>query len=480
MAAEVQPVGKIYPVVLCGGTGTRLWPMSRELYPKQFLALVSQRSMLQETVDRVADAERFGPPLLICHEEHRFIVAEQLRQISIAPRDIVLEPVGRNTAPAIAVAALMLAADDPDGVLVAMPSDHVVRRVDRFRDAVGIAAAAARSGALVALGLTPDEPETGYGYIHRGAPLDGVSGCFKVNRFVEKPDRKTAESFIAETGWHWNSGIFVLQASGYLAELERLQPDIFAACREAVHGGSRDLDFYRLAAKPFTTSPSISIDHAVMEQTDKAAVVPVEMGWSDVGSWSALWRIGEKDGNGNVLVGDVVARDVRNSYIRAEDRLVAAIGVEDLVIVATDDAVAVAPRNRAQAVRGLVQALKEEGRSEHIFHSYVYRPWGHYRSIDVGDRFQVKQIAVKPGATLSLQMHHHRAEHWVVVNGTARVTRGNETFLLKENESTFIPIGVVHRIENPGKVMLRLIEVQSGCYLGEDDIVRFEDTYGRA
>jgi mannose-1-phosphate guanylyltransferase/mannose-1-phosphate guanylyltransferase/mannose-6-phosphate isomerase len=453
--------------------------MSRELYPKQLLALTSQRSMLQETVDRVADAERFGPPLLICHEEHRFIVAEQLRQISTDPRDIVLEPVGRNTAPAIAVAALMLAADDPDGVLVAMPSDHVIQEVDQFRDAVGIAAEAARSGTVVALGLTPDEPQTGYGYIHRGVPLDGVSGCFKVSRFVEKPDRKTAESFIAQAGWHWNSGIFVLQASGYLAELERLQPDILAACREAVRSGSRDLDFFRLAPKPFATSPSISIDHAVMERTDKAAVVPVEMGWSDVGSWSALWRIGEKDGNGNVLVGDVVARDVRNSYIRGEDRLVAAIGVEDLVIVATDDAVAVAPRNHAQAVRELVEALKEGGRSEHIYHSYVYRPWGYYRSIDVGDRFQVKQIAVKPGAELSLQIHHHRAEHWVVVNGTARVTRGDETFLLKENESTFIPIGVVHRIENPGKVMLRVIEVQSGCYLGEDDIVRFEDTYGR-
>ncbi|MGB8276205.1 MAG: mannose-1-phosphate guanylyltransferase/mannose-6-phosphate isomerase [Alphaproteobacteria bacterium] len=471
--------GRIHPVILSGGAGTRLWPMSRELYPKQLLALNSEQSLLQETVRRASDERHFHAPLVICNEEHRFIVAEQLRRISVTPRSVVLEPFGRNTAPAAAVASLMLMESDPDAVLLVMPSDHVIGDESAFLEAVTAGAGAARAGGLVTLGVTPEGAETGYGYIRRGDSLKGHPGCFGVARFVEKPDRDTAQSFVAAGDWHWNSGIFLFKAQAFLSELERHQPEMVAACRAAVKAGKRDLDFFRIGREAFQASPAVSIDYAVMEHTSHAVVVPVTMAWSDVGSWSALWQIGDKDNHGNVCIGDVLVRDVRNCYIRSEHRLVAAVGLEDVVIVATDDAVMVAPREHAQAVRELVEALKAQGRTEHIVHSLVFRPWGSYRSIDSGERFQVKQIVVNPGAKLSLQMHHHRAEHWVVVNGTARVTRGEETFLIQENESTFIPLGVAHRIENPGKVPLRLIEVQSGPYLGEDDIVRFEDSYGR-
>jgi mannose-1-phosphate guanylyltransferase/mannose-6-phosphate isomerase len=470
----------IHPVILSGGAGTRLWPMSRELYPKQLLALHAEESLLQETVRRIDDRDQFHAPLVVCNEEHRFIVAEQLRTIGVAPRSMVLEPFGRNTAPAAAVAALMLEEAHPGAVLLVMPSDHVIGDAAAFREAVVTGAGAARDGALVTLGVTPEGPETGYGYVEKGEALPGRPGCFRVSRFVEKPDSEAARALLAAGGWHWNSGIFLFAARTYLDELERLQPEIVAAGRAALAAGRRDLDFFRLDREAFKASPSISIDYAVMEHTARAAVVPVTMAWNDVGSWSALWHIGEKDHHGNVCIGDVLVQDVRNCYIRSEERLVAAFGVEDMVIVATDDVVMVVPRARAQEVRQLVQSLKAQGRTEHVVHSHVFRPWGSYRSIDNGDRFQVKQIVVKPGARLSLQMHHHRAEHWVVVNGTARVTRGEETFLIHENESTFIPLGVVHRIENPGKVPLRLIEVQSGPYLGEDDIVRFDDSYGRA
>jgi mannose-1-phosphate guanylyltransferase/mannose-6-phosphate isomerase len=470
----------IYPVVLSGGAGTRLWPMSRELYPKQLLALTAEESLLQETVRRVGDRDRFRAPVVVCNEEHRFIVAEQLRAIGVTPWSTVLEPFGRNTAPAAAVAALMLEEAEPGAVLLVMPSDHVIADGAAFHRAVMAGAGAAREGALVTLGVTPEEPETGYGYIEKGEALPRHSGCFRVSRFVEKPDSETARGLLAAGGWHWNSGIFLFAARSYLEELERLQPEIVVASRAALAAGRRDLDFFRLDRDAFKGSPSLSIDYAVMEHTARAAVVPVTMGWNDVGSWSALWQIGKKDRHGNVCVGDVIVQDVRDCYIRSEGRLVTAFGVEDMVIVATDDVVMVVPRARAQEVRQLVECLKAQGRTEHVVHSHVFRPWGSYRSIDNGDRFQVKQIVVKPGAKLSLQMHHHRAEHWVVVNGTARVTRGEETFLIHENESTFIPLGVVHRIENPGKVPLRLIEVQSGPYLGEDDILRFEDSYGRA
>ena len=469
----------IHPVILSGGSGVRLWPLSRSLYPKQLLALHSRRTLLQETVLRIT-GDAFAAPLVICNAEHRFIIAEQLREIGTEAARIVLEPVGRNTAPAAAVAALLLAEQDPGAVMLLLPSDHVIADVGRFHAAVATGASAAGDGALVTFGIAATKPETGYGYIHRGAPVVGTEGCFRVDRFVEKPDHATAAAYVESGDTDWNSGIFLMGAGAFLAELERLDPELLAHCREAVEGATEDLGFLRLDTAPFEGTESISIDHAVLEKTDKAVVVPVDMGWSDVGAWPALWEISDKDGDGNVSVGDVLIEDSRNSYVRSDGRLVVGIGLDDMVVVATDDAVLVAPKGAAQSVRNAVARLKEAGRPEHAQHARVYRPWGYYQSIDAGDRFQVKHISVNPGARLSLQMHHHRAEHWVVVSGTARVRRGDETLLLSENESTYIPIGVTHSLENPGTVPLRLIEVQSGTYLGEDDIVRFEDLYGRA
>ena len=472
-------VGTIYPVVLCGGSGSRLWPMSRQMFPKQFLPLVGDRTMLQDALARVA-GPTFGSPIVVANEEHRFIIAEQLRLEKVTAGAIILEPFGRNTAPAACAAALAAISIDPDALMLVMPSDHVIQDGVAFLSAINAAAVAARTGALVTFGISPTYPETGYGYIHAGLNLDDAKGVLKVDRFVEKPNKATAEAYLAEGGYYWNAGIFLFSAATLLAELERLRPDILAACRAALTSAKVHGDFIHLDADAFGNCPSESIDYAVMEHTDRAAVVPVSMGWNDVGAWPALWDLGERDGAGNVVHGDVMLHEARDCYVRSEEGvLTALVGVEDVVVVVTDDAVLVSSKSRAQDVKIIVDRLKSEARPQHLFHTIVYRPWGSFRSIDLGPRFQVKQITVNPGAKLSLQMHHHRAEHWIVVEGTAKVTRGDETVLLHENQSTYIPLGVVHRLENPGKLPLRVIEVQSGSYLGEDDIVRLEDSFGR-
>lgn len=470
---------KIYPVILSGGVGSRLWPLSRAALPKQLLALVSDKTMLQETALRLADKPRLMPPLMVCGNEHRFMIAEQMRQIGIAPMGIMLEPEGRNTAPAVAAAANYLLAIDPEAVMLVLPADHVIDDVPAFHAAIERAAGAVAAGSLATFGIVPDGPETGYGYIRRGDAMPASEGCFSVDRFVEKPDLATAEAFIADGRYLWNSGMFLFSAQRFLEELEALRPVIAACAKKAVTEGYRDLDFCRLHEASFNACPSESIDYAVMEHTRHAVVVPADIGWSDVGSWSALWEVLDADAQGNVLRGDVYTDGVSNSLIRAESRMVAVVGLSDLVVVETDDAVLVAHKDQVQKVKQIVEHLKKNKRSEHINHTRVYRPWGYYEGIDVGERFQVKRITVKPGEKLSLQMHHHRAEHWVVVSGTARVTCGTVVKLLTENESTYIPIGENHRLENPGKMPLHLIEVQSGSYLGEDDIVRFDDMYQR-
>ncbi|MCE8014838.1 mannose-1-phosphate guanylyltransferase/mannose-6-phosphate isomerase [Halomonas sp. MCCC 1A17488] len=461
---------------MAGGSGSRLWPLSRQLRPKQFLPVTGEGSMLQETLRRLSPLEHRAP-LLICNEEHRFLVAEQLRQQGITDARILLEPEGRNTAPAIALAALQAVEEDPEALLLVLAADHLIKDVEAFHASIQHAQALAEQGQLVTFGVVPTHAETGYGYIQRGEG-QGDFG-FRVKRFVEKPDAATAEDYLATGNYYWNSGMFLFRASRYLEELERFQPAMVKACRAALAGAREDLDFTRLDAEAFQACPADSIDYAVMERTAHASVVPLEAGWSDIGSWSALWEVSERDAQGNACHGDVMLHDSHNLLVHADHRLVATVGVEDLVVVETKDAVLVARQDRVQEVKQIVERLKAEGRSEHHNHREVYRPWGVYDSIDNGSRYQVKRITVKPGAKLSVQMHHHRAEHWVVVSGTAKVSIGEKTQLVSENESTYIPIGQVHALENPGKIPLELIEVQSGSYLGEDDIVRFTDRYGR-
>jgi mannose-1-phosphate guanylyltransferase/mannose-6-phosphate isomerase len=468
----------ITPVILSGGSGTRVWPLSRASYPKQFLNLHGEHSLLQQTLTRLNGMEGIDAPIIIAGSEQRFLVAEQLHSLGGSKAQIVLEPVGRNTAPAVAVAALLAAAKHPDALILVLPSDHIVTNPAAFRSAVSKATHLARDNRLVTFGITPTSPNTGYGYIKQGAPI-GEAG-FEVEAFVEKPDTERAAGFLADGRFAWNSGMFLFKASVYLSELERLQPAMLRQAKLAVEKANVDLDFLRLDAEAFAACKSDSIDYAVMEQTDLAAVVPAgDFGWSDIGSWTALAEVSEVDEDGNTLLGDVVASDTQDCYVRAENRLVATIGVQDLVVVETKDAVLVVHKDAVQNVKDLVSHLNGAGREEGKFHCTVHRPWGSYEGLDEGERFQVKRIVVKPGGTLSLQMHYHRAEHWIVVRGTARVTCGDKTMLLSENQSTYIPLGEKHRLENPGRTPLELIEVQSGTYLGEDDIVRFDDAYGR-
>ena len=468
----------IIPVILSGGSGTRLWPLSRRSRPKQFLPLIGDNSLFAETLGRVG-ADGWGAPLIVSADEHRFLVAECCRETQTTPQEIVLEPVPRNTAPAIATAALVAVEQDPDAVLLVLPSDHVIAEETVFREMVNKALPTAEAGDLVTFGVTPTAPETGYGYIRTGAALDGVEGGYRVDGFVEKPDAVAAEAYLADGDYLWNSGMFLFQAKTFLEELDRYHPNILACCRRAIEGAERDLDFLRLDAEAFGANEAISVDYAVMEKTERAAVFRLACDWNDVGSWSAIAGLSEADIGGNVVDGDGIVLDCVNTYVRSEKLLVAALGVRDLAIVATDDAVLVLPKDRAQEVGRVIDALKVLGREEAVAHSRVYRPWGNYQNLDEGDGFLVKQIIVNPGAQLSLQRHNHRAEHWVVVDGTARVTRGDEVFDLGPNQSTFIPLGAVHRIENPGDKPLRIIEVQAGDHISEDDIERLEDVYNR-
>jgi len=464
------------PVVLAGGSGSRLWPKSRAALPKQFLALTSEQTMLQETLQRL-DGSSAANPIVICNDAHRFLVAEQLRQMGGDHGGIILEPVGRNTAPAIALAALHAMQTDDDPVLLVLAADHLIKDSAGFQAAVSKANELAMDGNLVTFGIVPDQAHTGYGYIKGGEAI-GVG--MKVDEFVEKPDLATAQQYVDSGNYFWNSGMFMFKASVYLAELKKHAPEMYSICEQAIASESKDLDFIRIDPDIFATCPDDSIDYAVMEKTALAAMVPLDAGWSDVGSWSSLWETADtKDEKGNVIVGDAILEGVNNSYINAEERLIAVVGLDDVVVVETKDAVMVANKNKVQDIKNVVNKLKAEQRPEFQFHREVFRPWGSYDSIDNGKRFQVKRITVKPGEKLSVQMHHHRAEHWIVVSGTANVTIGEKTQLVTENESVYIPIGDVHALENPGKIPLELIEVQSGAYLGEDDIVRFSDRYGR-
>nr|WP_221444205.1 mannose-1-phosphate guanylyltransferase/mannose-6-phosphate isomerase [Rhodanobacter sp. MP7CTX1] len=467
------------PLILSGGSGTRLWPVSRKNLPKQFLNLAGEGTLFQQTITRTRQLPGVASPIVVASEDHRFLAAEQLLEVGIRDATIVLEPLARNTAPAIALGALQAQQRDSDALLLVLPADHLIGDTAAFVAAVTQAIPLAEQGWLVTFGIRPDRPETGFGYIRRAEAI-GNEG-YRVEQFVEKPDLLTAESYLADGGYDWNSGMFLFKASRYLEELAVHAPAMLAAVREAHANASADLDFVRIDHDTFARVPDNSIDYAVMEKTQHAAVIPVDCTWSDIGSWSALWLTGDKDAEGNLREGDTLSIDSRNSLLRSHDRhLLATVGIDDLIVVTTPDATLVAHRDAAQDVKKIVEQLKASGRSEHSLHRVVHRPWGSYDSLEAGDRFQVKRIVVKPGASLSLQKHHHRAEHWIVVSGTAEVTCDEKVFLLGENQSTFIPLGSQHRLRNPGKVPLELIEVQSGSYLGEDDIVRYDDVYGRA
>lgn len=467
------------PLILSGGSGSRLWPLSRKQYPKQFLALTGNETMLQQTIGRLA-FDGMSKPIVVCNEEHRFIVSEQLAGIGHEAQTILLEPFGRNTAPAVAIAAMHLLAEGRDELLLVLPADHVIEDVEVFHKALAVARNAAEQGAMVLFGVPAERPETGYGYIKTGRDACELpQGVLAVEAFVEKPDLETACEFVAQGDYVWNSGMFLFRCSRYLEELQRHDPDIYDTCQLALSRSTHDLQFIRIDPSAFECCPDNSIDYAVMEKTDRACVVPLCAGWNDVGSWSALWDVQDKDGDGNCQSGDVMLHDSHNCLAHSQSKLVTLVGLDDVVVVETKDAVMVAHKDRVQDVKQLVNQLTCKGRSEANSHCQVYRPWGSYDSLDSGNRFQVKRIVVKPGASLSLQKHHHRAEHWIVVSGTARVTCDDKTFLLWENQSTYIPIAAIHRLANPGKIPLEIIEVQSGSYLGEDDIERFEDVYGR-
>ncbi len=473
----------IQPIILAGGSGTRLWPLSRALYPKQLINLVDENTMLQNTVKRLDGLSEKANPVVICNDEYRFMVAEQLRRMGVSPGAIILEPVGRNTAPALAVAALWALDRGTDPVLLILPADHHIQKVAAFQQALETGYAYARSGNLITFGIIPEKPETGYGYIKMGEPLasdDKAKGeAMTIAAFVEKPDMETAREYVDSKAYCWNSGMFMFQASKAIAELEKFEPDILAACRKAVENGKMDLDFFRLDKDAFADSPSDSIDYALMEKTSDGAMVPMAAGWNDLGSWEALWQEGEKDNAHNVVKGDVVLHDVKNSYLHAENRLIAAVGLEDHIVVETCDAVMISPRDRVQDIKGLVNQLKAKNRNETQTHKRIYRPWGMVDQLVNGSRFQVNRLTVKPGAALSLQRHFNRSEHWVVVSGTALVTKREEQFVLREDYSIYISAGTPHRLENKGKIPLEVIEVQTGAYIGEDDILRLEDNYGR-
>ena len=464
------------PVLLSGGVGSRLWPVSRESHPKQFQPLAGELSMLQETLKRTTGLDE-SAPVVVCNEEHRFMVAEQLRQVNLEASALILEPVGRNTAPAVALAALYAVADDPDALLLVLPADHVIQDVEAFVAAVGKAVPLAQQGRLMTFGVVPSSPETGYGYIKCGESLGG--DLYGLERFVEKPDAPTAAAYLESGSYLWNSGMFLLGAAAYLEELKSHAPEILSCCQDAMQSANRDMDFVRPEPAIFDGCPSDSIDYAVMENTERGGVVSLDCGWSDVGAWSALWDVSARDKEGNASRGDVILDNCKDSYFYSDSRLVAATGVNGLVVVETADAVLVADRDKVQDVKRIVNQLKAQDRPEVSLHRRVYRPWGSYESLVTAERFQVKRIIVDPGERLSLQMHHHRAEHWIVVSGTAEVTCEDRTFMLGEDESTYIPLGNKHRLANPGRIPLELIEVQSGTYLGEDDIVRFDDQYGR-
>ncbi len=469
----------IIPVILAGGSGARLWPLSRKSYPKQLIELVNENSMIQNTVQRVANCDGIERPVIICNDEYRFMVAEQMRNINIDPSIIILEPVGRNTASAIAAASLMIKTRFDDPVLLILPADHLIDNIDNFHGIINLGHDVAKRGHLVTFGIIPKEPETGYGYIRKSDSIPEFPHAYKIDKFIEKPCLKDATKYIDSGEYCWNSGMFMFKVSTILEELEKHANDIIETCKMAVDKGKEDLDFFRLDKESFEKAPSGSIDYKVMEKTLKGVIIPCNIGWSDIGSFNALYRAQEKDGNQNVINGDVFLDDVSNSYINAKEKLVTAVGVKDIIIVETKDAVLVTHQNRAQDVKKIVAKLKANHRPEVVIHSKVYRPWGHYETMDISERFQVKRLTVNPGAKLSLQKHFHRAEHWTVVAGSAMITNGDKDLLLKEDQSTYIPIGVMHRIKNPGKIPLEIIEVQSGSYLGEDDIVRYDDVYGR-